>query len=151
LREKVLRQTTSVIRTRRRWKRAGLAAVLVCCYAAGMGTVSVWRSGTTAAMVEQRADESAAPMAPSDRPEGIPKSHGRAQVAGDKLTPYDRLRQTGDRQLEEQNDIAAAVRTYRRALQAATADERAVSVDHDSWLLLAVKSDQSLSSAEQMP
>ncbi len=59
-----------------------------------------------------------------------------------KLTPYDRLRQLGDRQLSDETDIPGAIRTYRRALQVASNDQRAVSVDHDSWLLMAIKSDQ---------
>src|SRR5260221_6195096 len=73
------------------------------------------------------------------------------QVAAAKLTPYDRLRLAGDKQLEEQNDIAAAAHTYRRALQVASSDQRSISVDNDSWLLMAMKNDQSQTIAENTP
>ncbi len=65
-----------------------------------------------------------------------------AQTTVAKLSPYDRLRRAGDRQLEDDNDIAAAAHTYRRALKLASRAQRDIAPDQDTWLLMAMKNDQ---------
>lgn len=142
LREALLSQTTGVIRTRRRLKRLRLAAALAVCYLAGMATLPLWHaaesgSATAPRQIVQPSDDHA--VAPS-------------QLAASTLTPYELLRLKGDRELKEQGDVAGASRTYRRALQVASADQREPLFDQDSWLLMVLKNDQSLvPSAENIP
>jgi hypothetical protein len=156
VRESVLTQTTSVIRFRRRMRRVGAIAALAGCYLAGVLTMSVWRSanqhpaapgsaGGFATRIEPKAesgDGQWAPARPLIRPEddGVIPGPRQAQVV--KFSPYDRLRRAGDRQLEDENDIAAAARTYRRALTVASPAEMNIFPDQDTWLLMAMKNDQ---------
>ena len=49
-------------------------------------------------------------------------------------TRFESLRHAGDLQLERKGDLQAAVRFYKRALDIASQDELAVSIDHDNWL-----------------
>jgi hypothetical protein len=147
--ETVLAQTTEVIRNRRRLRRAGLAAALVGCYLAGMATISFWKpasvigpaaSNSTAGLVQRHNEvEPSLPGRKLVRPEDDQIDPGDVQLAAARQTPYDRLRRAGDRQLEEDGDIPAAMRTYQRALQVASADQRSVAPDQDSWLLMAIK------------
>jgi hypothetical protein len=143
-REAVLAKTIGVMRRRRIGKRIGLAAALVGCYAAGLLTMSLVRELSSSSNLAT----ATIPLAPgsaggSERNNVLPPTdHREPDLAAAKLTPYDRLRQLGDRQLSDETDIPGAIRTYRRALQVASNDQRAVSVDHDSWLLMAIKSDR---------
>ncbi len=148
LRIAVLTQTTGVIRNRRRLRRAGIAAALVGCYLAGMATVSLWRSSSpidspVGGLAERIATPSdgkgVVPAHKPVRPEDDQIVDSQTLSALAKLTPYDRLRQAGDRLLEENGDIPAAMRSYKRALQVASVDERSLAPDQDSWLLMAVK------------
>jgi hypothetical protein len=168
LRAQVVSQTVGVVRSRRRWKRIGLAAALAGCYLAGMGTMSLLHSGGGAQIDRTLADsvgESAlallpngqiVPLAtPSPQPAALTPSEQLARDSADSRqevnrTPYDRLREAGDRLLGERNDIVAAAKTYRQALEVASAEERNLSVDHDNWLLMAIKNDRSQTSAENM-
>lgn len=153
LREKVLTRTTGVIRTRRRMKRAGPIAALAGCYLAGILTMSFLHvssptapgsAGGLTAQNTVHSDSNTAPPAtrPLVRPEddGVFPDSRPTTVA--KFSPYDRLRRTGDRQLEDESDIAAAARTYRRALQFASPSERNIVPDKDTWLMMAMKNDQ---------
>src|SRR5262245_11913241 len=153
LRERVLARTTGVLRTRRRLKRAGVAAALASCYLAGLLTMLLLHAPSKTvpgsaenltARVEPTSENGngeLAPVRPLVRPEDDGVIPG-AQAAAVKLSPYDRLRRTGDRQLEDDNDIAAAARTYRRALKFASPTERDIVPDKDTWLLMAMKNDQ---------
>lgn len=161
LREAVLAQTTGVIRFRRRMKRTGPIAALAGCYLAGLLTMSVWR-----ASVEQRPESSASPrdLAVQSQPKADlqptrplvrPEDDGvitgaAAQTTIAKLSPYDRLRRAGDRQLGEENDVAAAARTYRRALKLASPTQRSIAPDQDTWLLMAMKNDQTYKPTEDV-
>ncbi len=153
LRNSLLVQTTGMIRRRRRLKRTGVAAALLGCYLAGAGTMSLWQS-SAAADKHPKAEI----VMDSINPKGstAPGSTGRLvrpeddqvvdastkQSVEPKLTPYDRLRQAGDMQLEQRGDIAAAARKYQQALRVASHHERAIALDQDSWLLMALKNDQ---------
>jgi hypothetical protein len=143
-REAVLAKTIGVMRRRRMAKRIGLAAALVGCYAAGLLTMSLVReSNSFPNLATATAPLTPVPAGGPERENAPPAIDQREpELAVAKLTPYDRLRQLGDRQLSDETDIPGAIRTYRRALQVASNDQRAVSVDHDSWLLMAIKSDQ---------
>jgi hypothetical protein len=134
LREATLTRTLGVIRFRRRMKRIGVAAGFAGCYLAGILTMSVWPL------------ESANPASVQPRKVIRPlteKKDAKTQIATAPLSSYDRLRRTADRQLEVDGDIAAAARSYRRALAVASAGEREMSLAEDSWLLMALKTDHS--------
>ena len=62
-----------------------------------------------------------------------------AQSATSWPTRYERLRQTGDEQLEKVADIAGATRSYQKALQIASSDQRRIAPDRDTWLFMALK------------
>src|SRR5262249_18059382 len=151
--EKVLARTTGVLRIRRRMKRLSVAAALAGCYLAGMLTMSLLHAPASdsakglAAHVEpmpKTGNGESMPLRPLVRPEddGVVPSSSSQHAELVKLSPYDRLRRAGDRQLEDENDIAAAARTYRRALKLASPTERDIVPDKDTWLLMAMKNDQ---------
>ena len=132
LRESTLTRTLGVIRFRRRAKRAGIVTGFAGCYLAGVLTMSVWRPDPG-----DRAAVQPAKVSPATEKHGA-----KTRIAAAPLSPYDRLRRTGDRQLGVDGDIAAAARTYRQALAVASAGERELVPDKDNWLLLAIKTDQ---------
>jgi hypothetical protein len=144
LRDFVLRQSVNVLRRRRQAKRLGLVASLTGCFAAGMLTMSLLRPTTSSSNIAT----ATTPQTPDSTGDGKhdiaapPAKQHETDLVVAKLTPYDRLRQQGDRQLADETDIPGAIRTYKQALQVASDDQRALSVDHDSWLLMALKSDQ---------
>jgi hypothetical protein len=41
--------------------------------------------------------------------------------------------------LEQYDDVQAAIRSYKKALQLASADQRSIAPDSDTWLLMALK------------
>jgi hypothetical protein len=138
LRDAVLADTTSVLRLRRRARRAGTAAALAICYLAGMATMSVVGSHSQTEIAQH--NQAPAPVIQRlVTPEDDAQLAAESQAAASKSSAYDRLRKLADRQLDELDDIAAAARTYRKALQAASKRERAVEPDRDTWLLLALK------------
>jgi hypothetical protein len=73
------------------------------------------------------------------RPEDDQVAPGSVRPTTFRLTPYDRLRRAGDQQLEEYADIPGATRSYQKALQIASSDQRKIAPDRDSWLLMALK------------
>ena len=143
-RDAIVVKTIGIMRRRRMAKRIGLAAALAGCYAAGLLTMSLIRELNSSPNLATAITPLAPGSAGGPERENAPPATDQREpdLAAAKLTPYDRLRQLGDRQLSDETDIPGAIRTYRRALQVASNDQRAVSVDHDSWLLMAIKSDQ---------
>ena len=148
LRDAVIGQTTRTIRHRRRMRRAGMAAMLLACYAGGMATMRLWQADRSA---DRFVQGSAVALEQND--EGVAGSNDRRlvrpeddQVADRSVTPaasrlsrYERLCRDGDQQLEEHDDIQAAMRSYKKALQLASSDQRSVAPDQDTWLLMAMK------------
>jgi hypothetical protein len=136
LRDAVLSSTTRTIRNRRRIRRAGLAAALMACYLGGVATVSLWP-----------ADGSAGGLAKTSQIDAQPNVRRPMRLEDDliatppatRLTQYERLCRTGDEQLEKYDDIQAAIRSYKKALQLASADERPIAPDRDTWLMMALK------------
>ncbi len=134
LRQSLLAETARRL-TRRRWlRRTALAAALAACYAAGLLTTHLLAPATpardTSAPVvrEQNDTPPPAPVAVAPpRPEG---EHPAERAA--------RLREAGDRYLNEQGDPEAALNCYSKSLSAGTADDAKFSPD-DSWLLMAIK------------
>lgn len=144
LRDSVLSRTTGIIRQRRRMRQAGIVAALVSCYLAGIATVSLRLSSrdVNRAIAQSptgsNAESSQAATRKPVRPEDDQIASNSAQPVV-RLTPYERLRRTGDQQLEQFADIAAATRSYEKALQIASTDQRQIAPDHDTWLLMALK------------
>jgi hypothetical protein len=148
LRNAVLAQTTRTVRNRRRMRHARLAATLVACYLGGMATMSLSSTGPPASQLArdsnagsvQNADRAAEPEPQRlVRPEDDQVADSSLPQSKPLLTPYERLCRTGDQQLEKQDDIQGAMRSYKKALQLASADQRSIAPDRDTWLLMALK------------
>jgi hypothetical protein len=125
LREATLAKTIGVIRFRRRMKKCVVAASLLGCYFAGMATTGFWRpAGHTRlqAPVEQAA------IAPRPAPPVVAK-----------VDRVEALRRNADRQLLQFGDVELALRDYKRVLDLTPADQRAISPERDSWLMMALK------------
>ena len=144
LRDSLLNNTSRTIRVRRRMRRAGIAAALAGCYLAGIATMSLRpsaeESGHLVADAPPAQSENGAAAAPRKlvRPEDDQVvSDGRQPAV--RLTQYDRLRRAGDQQLEEFGDIPRATGSYQKALQMASAEQRRIAPDRDTWLLMALK------------
>jgi hypothetical protein len=138
LRDAVLGRTTRTIRNRRRMRRAGLAAALVGCYLGGIATTSLRPAA-------RNADGNTGTVArKAVRPEDDQIVADSEQSKAKRITPYERLRRAGDQQLERFENIPAATRTYQKALQMASADQRAIAPEHDTWLLMALKQSSNL-------
>ena len=148
LRDAVLSRTTRTIRNRRRMRRASLAATLVACYLGGIATVSLWpaanaveRLNPSAAvgLVQKGEPDSGVNGQKLVRPEDDQIADGSLPPAAARLTPYERMCRTGDQQLKTHDDILGATRSYKKALQLASSDQRSIAPDHDTWLLMALK------------
>lgn len=150
LRDRVLDRTSHAIRSRRRLKRAAMAAALAGCYLAGMLTTALVlptnsvsaQNPSEAQLAKADVPDSTAPaIADSGKtPDQIADEAVAAEAA--KLSRYELLRRAGD-QYEHRGDLTSAIQSYKRALEAATPQERAISVNDDTWLLMALKNDQS--------
>jgi len=145
LRDAVLAQTTAVLRRRCHMRRAGLVAALAICYLAGAATVRLsWPLASDdgvpiARLAEERPPESAPeldPVAtkPPEETTDRPQPPYELRRAG-----FEDIRRVSDRYLHEEGDVALALRYYRRALDTASNEQRAISVEEDSWLLMALK------------
>jgi hypothetical protein len=146
LRQAVLDRTLGVIRRRRRLKHCAVAATLLGCYLAGMATVVLWRPATADLLTPSTTQSAAVQKKSSD-----PRAQLIADLGGPPdqkststpLSQFEVLRRAGDRYLTDPEKLPLAVRTYTRALKYASADERAISPEHDTWLLMALKDAQS--------
>ncbi|MGD0518622.1 MAG: hypothetical protein ABSA26_13890 [Thermoguttaceae bacterium] len=142
LRQAVLAGTLGVIRRRRRLKRCTMAATLLGCYLAGMATLAFWRQG---------GENPSKPPSTQVAADGRSKTDVQATLPPDFAGPpdqkavyivaskYDILCRQADRYLLDPENLQLAVRTYSRALKYASADQRAISPEHDTWLLMALK------------
>jgi hypothetical protein len=132
LRESVLARTVGVIRFRRRLKRCTLAAALAGCYLAGAVTMGIW--GPARDNPSQLSTEH---VAKDEGPQ--PAGNTERQVAAVKMSRFEMLRRAADRSLLEQGDLPAAIRDYRRAINLASAEQRAIAPGQDTWLFMALK------------
>jgi anti-sigma factor RsiW len=117
---------------RRRWlRRAGLAAALAACYAAGLLTMHLLTPAPARGLPEERTPEPAPPaVAATTDPAALAQAADPGRVAA--------LRRAGDHYLTEEIDPEAALRCYARALDAGSADDAKFSPE-DNWLLMAIK------------
>jgi hypothetical protein len=180
IRQAVLAGTIGVIRRRRRLKRCAVAGTLLVCYLAGMATMVFWRAGgeglSKSSAIQIAIDNTAKrPAAAISDPEpGQSKgtvSFSQTQKSGQSLaqlppvnagppdqkavytTPsqFEVLRRTGDKYLQDPEKMQLAIRTYARALKYASAEERAISPEHDTWLLMALKDAHSKEGGHSYP
>jgi hypothetical protein len=129
LRQSALCPTLGVLRRRRRMRKCLWALSLASCYLAGLATVGLRPEAATATTP---ATADVAPTAKPTRPPAAP-------IVVAKLTPAEAARREADRCLLELGDVKEAIRHYDRYLKLAPADRLAISPEHDSWLLMAMK------------
>jgi hypothetical protein len=132
-REALLRRTRRVLRRRLWLRRAGVAAALAACFAAGLFT---GRLGNEPVPVPETHP------APQAQAHSEPATAATAAVlewqAVDSKEPRaDLYRQAGDR-YEDDGDYQSALRCYRGALGAGSDKDLAIAPD-DSWLLMVLK------------
>jgi hypothetical protein len=145
LRQAVLAGTLGVIRRRRRLKRCAVATAFLSCYLAGIATVAFWRAGTTdlpkpsTVQIVTNIEQPSAASTPQASELAAIQAYQPTSV---KLSQFEVLRQAGDRYLRDPDKMQLAVRTYSRALKYASAEQRAISPEHDTWLLMALKDAQ---------
>ncbi len=132
LRRTSLADTLGVIRRRRRLKRCVATGVLLGCYLAGVSTTASLRSREAAPQSVQNV--AVAPTVPPDFA-GPPDQKAVYKVAD----RYEVLRREADLYLNDPENLQLAVHTYSRALKYASAAQRAVSTENDSWMLIALK------------
>lgn len=153
LRRSLLGQTTRELCSRRRLRRIGMWLGMAACYVAGLGTMQFWTQGSAdmpprpigelasetvhdAPMAEPATtDQAAAVATDAELPAAVLERLADA-VADDEYR--DLYRRAGDRHMQETGDLAAALRCYRRTLDATPPQELTVS-DRDNWLLKALK------------
>jgi hypothetical protein len=145
LREMLLARTTSVLRRRRWRRRVSIAGALAASFLAGMVTMRFALPANDppqpdlahqpAPSVQSPAlAEAKAPAAPQR--ESVLELEWRAFESADKRAEL--YRQAGDRYLLEHRDVQSALRCYRQALDAGTAESLTISAS-DNWLLIALK------------
>ena len=151
-RQAILRQTIVILRRRRRLRRLGFVTALAACYVAGLGTM---RLGLPAPgnsppplIVENHTVDSQtaslpvpAPVSSAPTLENDPDAPALVieRIAAASEDQKARLyRAAGDRYLENEGDMQAAVRCYSQALVAAKGVELFINED-DNWLLMALK------------
>jgi hypothetical protein len=153
LRQRLFRDTTRVVRRRRRWKQAGRAAALVACYLAGVCTSWLGRTESvpdpqvTRSEIESPHSYPSPPDAaialarislPLDDDPDVPAVvFERVAVAASPERRSHLFRRAGDRYLDGADEIAA-IRCYRLALDSASERDLVISPD-DNWLLIALK------------
>jgi hypothetical protein len=162
LRPLLLEKTMSAVRRRRIVRRLGLAGALAACYLAGIVSAGGWMrlpAPPDGSVVEQPAGPPVQRGTVPDQPSvGAPLRENRDSPHENRGSPQDRpptkrttavaradfeqIRRVSDRYLNEQGDVLTALHYYTRALKQASPAERAISVEHDSWLLMALKQAQ---------
>ncbi len=136
----VLGRTVSVVRWRRRRRQLRNAAFLGLVYLAGIATAELLenpapsspRPDVTRELVAKRPDETPKPSEMLRRVRGNPPAEQRRL-----------LKLAGDTYLGSHADVENALYCYRQLLELTPHAERALPAADDSWLLVALKQDQS--------
>jgi hypothetical protein len=144
-RDTLLARTNGVLRRRRIVRRVTAGAALAACFLAG-GLVAwlVKPESSPAQPADIAANPIPAPKAPEESK--TPKAvQSRVPAVAQEWSAFDasaqrarKFREAGDRYLQESQDIEAALRCYRQALDAG-GDEELIVTPSDSWLLIALK------------
>jgi hypothetical protein len=145
-REALLLRTSGVLRRRRTLRRMTAGAALAACFLAG-GLVAWFVKPESSApqppdMAAHSATEQKAPREsknPKDVAQPLVPPVAQEWDAFDASAQRARkFREAGDRYLHESQDVQAALRCYRQALDAG-GDEELIVTPLDSWLLIALK------------
>jgi hypothetical protein len=151
LRAAIERDTRRVLGRRRWLGRAKRVSLLAACYAAGLASMWLWSQVRRPPQPEfvQRPSDPPTKDVPSPQPspptEEADPYHSDSpdklerwafHASGDKRV--DLYRRAGDGYLER-NDLPAALRCYRRALDGSSAADLAIHADKDTWLLMSLK------------
>ena len=86
-----------------------------------------------------RGTDSASPSITSESSPDAPVGGDDGETGPIVQSRFDVLRCISDREVRQHGDLALAVRYYARALNGASAEQRAISIEEDNWLLLALK------------
>jgi hypothetical protein len=97
---------------------------LTGCYLAGLSTTLLWRADAPPESSVAASHKAVPPR---------PLAHQPAK------SPYEALRDAGDRAWQDDGDIESAIRLYGQALSVGTPQELRVSAADDSWLLMYLK------------
>src|SRR5581483_1506645 len=136
LRQKILQQTTGVLRFRRRMRQTAWVAGLAACIAALVFGLH-WRPSVPKPSQPEMAQQTTSqPSSSSGAEESALTLEWRAFHSPTRQTEL--YRQAGDRYLAEGEDLQAALRCYANALDTATDNDLKISTS-DSWLLMAIK------------
>jgi hypothetical protein len=133
------------VQRRRRWLvRGRRVAVVAACYAAGLASMWYWSGDhqpPLPVMAERPPGPELQPVVPSDvdpyrndPPERLER-WAFLQSGTKRMELY---RRAGDEFLRR-DDVNAALRCYRRALDGGSAADLAVRADKDTWLLMSLK------------
>jgi hypothetical protein len=144
--ESLLSRTTRTLRWRRRGRRISIFAALAACYVAGLVSMRLLRAEPA---VEVRREvvyvtEEKRPESPPDRlAPPVPERPLTAlalewQAAENPERSAELNRRAGDRYFAEENDLASAVRCYKRFLSACPVAELEIA-PQDNWLLVTLK------------
>ena len=134
LRTRLLAQTTSMVRRRRRLRQGLYLGALAAGLLLGVCAALWWPRGEAIVITKL-------PPPPEDRTPAPPAPSALAQEWRAVDATADRAKEflaAGDRYLEEEQDAAGALRCYRQALDAAPAQALDFSPD-DNWLVMALK------------
>jgi hypothetical protein len=147
-------QRTAGVQRRRRWMRfARTAAFLAACYVAGAATVWWWQAEPAPANNSKSSTDVPPPLplpnsGPAPAPPGAvddpyrddpPQIIEQWAARAEGRRRVELYRRAGDLYYERLADHAAAIRCYRRALDAGTAADLVVRADKDNWLLMSLK------------
>jgi hypothetical protein len=153
-RETVIGDAARIQRRRRWFVRGRRATVLAVAYAAGGASLWIWSYRVTPRPAPEIADRTPRVDTPAERP-------ASADPYGND--PPDRLEkwaflQTGEKRADLyrragdgyllRDDVRAALRCYRHALDGGTAADLAIRADQDTWLLMSLKMARSKEKAD---
>jgi hypothetical protein len=137
LRQRLLGQTTRILRRRKWRKRAGVAAALAACYLAGAVTVYLLHAPAPAQTVVVTLESRS--ILPPRTNTATPSALVLENQALDSVQPRPELyRLAGDRYVAESGDLQSALRCYRQALDEASEQDLQIRPE-DNWLLIALK------------
>jgi hypothetical protein len=141
----VLTRTLPVVHRRRLVRRAGLVGALAACFAGGALTMRLLTPTVEpeVQIVERFIErEPVTPPTPKVAPSAVEPVGSALALEWQAVENPERraelFRIAGDRYLNEEGDMASAVRCYKNALNAASADDLQVT-PQDTWLLSSLK------------
>jgi hypothetical protein len=138
----LLARTTRTLRWRRRGRRLGFVAALAACYVAGIFSMRLLQP---APAVERQTDYVYVTVEPKRETHvtPVPEQPVSAltlewQAVDDPEHAPELNRRAGDRYFADENDLASAVRCYKRFLSACPDKELEIA-PQDNWLLVTLK------------